>query len=187
MRDTTLTELQRLADDADTADVAFHMDEEAFRGFYDRTSRVLWSYLARVTGDRQLADDLLQETYYRFLRASATYESDAHRRNSLFHIATNLVRDARRRTTPMQLFESGDITALQVDQDLARRTERRTDLERAMAHLKPRDRMMLWLAYAQGESHKDIATTLGLKTGSVKLLLFRARRKLAGLLRGTRP
>jgi RNA polymerase sigma-70 factor, ECF subfamily len=56
-----------------------------------------------------------------------------------------------------------------------------------MAHLKPRDRMMLWLAYAQGESHKDIATTLGLKTGSVKLLLFRARRKLAGLLRGARP
>ena len=186
MRETTLTELQRLAAETD-ADVAFHMDEDAFRGFYDRTSRPLWAYLSRVTGDRQLADDLLQETYYRFLRASADHESEAHRRNSLFHIATNLVRDARRRRTPMQLFDSANLAALQVEDDLAQRTERRTDLERAMAQLKPRDRMMLWLAYAQGESHRDIATALGLKTGSVKLLLFRARRKLAGLLRGARP
>jgi RNA polymerase sigma-70 factor, ECF subfamily len=185
MREATLTELQRLAAEAD-ADVAFHMDEDAFRGFYDRTSRTLWAYLSRVTGDRQLADDLLQETYYRFLRASADYESDAHRRNALFHIATNLVRDARRRTTPMQLFPSADMAALHVDDDVAERLERRTDLARAMAHLKPRDRMMLWLAYAQGESHKSIATTLGLKTGSVKLLLFRARRKLASLLGGAR-
>jgi RNA polymerase sigma-70 factor (ECF subfamily) len=184
MPDTTLTEIERLSADAEIADVAFHMDEDAFRGFYDRTSRTLWAYLSRVTGDRHLADDLLQETYYRFLRASTQYESEAHRRNSLFHIATNLVRDARRRKTPMQLFESADLPALRVDEDLAHRTERRTDLARAMAHLKPRDRMMLWLAYAQGESHKDIATALGLKAGSVKLLLFRARRKLADLLRG---
>lgn len=186
MRDTTLTELQRLAAEAESADVAFQMDEDAFRGFYDRTSRALWTYLARVTGDRQLADDLLQETYYRFLRAAAHHENDAHRRNSLFHIATNLVRDARRRPVAMQLFESADIPALQVDGDLAQRTERRTDLERAMAHLEPRERMLLWLAYGQGESHKDIAGTLGLKTGSIKLMLFRARRKLAGLLRGGR-
>ena len=184
MRETTLTELQRVAADADTADVVFQMDEDAFRGFYDRTSRALWSYLSRVTGDRQLADDLMQETYYRFLRASKQYESDAHRRNSLFHIATNLVRDTRRRTTPLQLFEAVDHAFLRTDADHAGHTERRTDLERAMAHLKPRERMLLWLAYAQGESHRDIAEALGLQAASVKLLLFRARRKLASLLRG---
>ena len=183
MRDTTLTELQRLAAAADAADVVFLMDEDAFRGFYDRTSRALWSYLSRVTGDRQQADDLMQETYYRFLRASKQYENEAHRRNSLFHIATNLVRDARRRPIVSQLPETHH-EALTADADLARRTERRADLERAMERLKPRERMLLWLAYAQGESHRDIADTLGLKTGSIKLLLFRARRKLAESLRG---
>jgi RNA polymerase sigma-70 factor (ECF subfamily) len=183
MRETTLTELQRLATSTETADVAFVMDEDAFRGFYDRTSRALWSYLSRVTGDRQLADDLVQETYYRFLRAAKDYESEAHRRNSLFHIATNLVRDNRRRPIVSQMPEA-HLATLEVDADLARRTERRADLERAMESLKPRERMMLWLAYAQGESHSDTADTMGLKTGSIKLLLFRARRKLAAALRG---
>ena len=52
-----------------------------------------------------------------------------------------------------------------------------------MARLKPRERDLLWLAYAQGSSHKEIAETLGLKTASIKLLLFRARRRLAAMLR----
>ena len=186
VRETTLTELERLAAQADAAEIAFHMDEEAFRAFYDRTARGLWAYLSRITGDRQLADDLVQEAYYRFLRAGRNYESESHRRNSLFHIATNLVRDLRRRPAPLQLLESAEHKALQVDADLADRTTDRADLSRAMARLKPRERKLLWLAYAQGESHKDIAETLGLKTGSIKLLLFRARRKLAGMLRGAR-
>jgi RNA polymerase sigma-70 factor, ECF subfamily len=180
--DTTLTALERLAA-TDVADVPFQMDEEAFRAFYDRTARALVSYLSRVTGDRQLADDLMQEAFYRFLRASRQYESEAHRRNSLFHIATNLVRDSRRRA-PMLPLPASVEQALQADGDLAQRTERRTDLQRAMARLKPRERALLWLAYGQGESHRDIAERLGLKSGSIKLLLFRARRKMALLLKG---
>jgi RNA polymerase sigma-70 factor (ECF subfamily) len=183
MRETTLTELERVAASAETADVVFVMDEDAFRGFYGRTSRALWGYLARVTGDRQLADDLMQETYYRFLRAAKAYESEAHRRNSLFHIATNLVRDSRRRPSMSQMAEHHH-ESLAVDEDLAKQTERRADLERAMGRLKPRERMLLWLAYAEGESHRDIANALGLNAGSVKQLLFRARRKLAETLRG---
>jgi RNA polymerase sigma-70 factor (ECF subfamily) len=51
-----------------------------------------------------------------------------------------------------------------------------------MTQLKPRERDLLWLAYAQGSSHEEIAASLGLKTGSIKGLLFRARRRLASLL-----
>lgn len=186
MRDTTLSELQRLAGQPDVIDVTLQMDEEAFRAFYDRTARGLWSYLSRITGDRQLAEDLMQEAYYRFLRASRTYENETHRRNSLYYIATNLVRDMRRRPSALPLPDSSDHASLHVDGDLALRTERRTDLQRAMAQLKPRERQMLWLAYAQGQSHKDIAQVMGLKSGSIRLLLFRARQKLATILRGSR-
>jgi RNA polymerase sigma-70 factor (ECF subfamily) len=162
------------------------MDEDTFRTFYERTSRGLWAYLARVTGDRALAEDLLQEAYYRFLRAAATYTSEAHRRNSLYRIATNLARDARRREMRSGASMVGDeIERMPSAQD-AGTTERRTDFARAMTHLKPRERAILWLAYAEGASHREIAEVLGLRTASLKPMLFRARRKLAALL-GRRP
>jgi len=93
MRDVTIADIERLRAEADGADAVFEMDEDTFRALYDRTSRALWAYLARLTGNPDAADDLLQETYYRFLRAQGRYESEAHRRNSLFRIATNLARD----------------------------------------------------------------------------------------------
>jgi RNA polymerase sigma-70 factor (ECF subfamily) len=48
-----------------------------------------------------------------------------------------------------------------------------------MAQLRPRDRAMLWLAYAQGASHDEIAGMVGVRPSSMKALLSRARRKLA--------
>jgi RNA polymerase sigma-70 factor, ECF subfamily len=187
MHDMTLSQLERLGDEVAVSEATFQMDEDAFRLFYERTARPVWAYLSRMSGDAKLADDLLQEAYYRFLRANVTLESDAHRRNYLFRIATNLVRDLRRRP---RVAESpladgiGDIEhADPQSADAANGAVRRLDLARSMARLKPRERELLWLAYAQGSSHKEIAETLGLKSASIKLLLFRARRRLAGLLR----
>jgi RNA polymerase sigma-70 factor (ECF subfamily) len=183
----TLSDLQRaerLAAQRGEAAVAFQMDEDTFRAFYDRTARPLWAYLARITGDRQLADDLLQESYYRFLRASADYENEAHRRNSLFRMATNLARDAHRRARLrpwLGRHETTDINVLEAP-GASDQLDQKNDLDRAMSRLKPRDRAMLWLAYAEGSTHREIATTLGLNAGSVKLMLFRARRKLSVLL-----
>ena len=187
MRDVTLSDIERLRAGDTATDAAFEMDEEAFRALYDRTARALWAYLSRMTGSPDQADDLVQERYYRFLRARAGYDSDTHRRNALFQIATNLARDKHRRgrrSALVPLPDGRDVPELPASVDVAGETERRTDLRRAMARLRPRDREMLWLAYAQGSSHRDIAGTIGVKTTSVRLLLFRARHKLAALLCG---
>jgi RNA polymerase sigma-70 factor (ECF subfamily) len=129
----------------------------------------------------------LQEAYYRFLRANVSHESDAHRRNYLFRIATNLVKDLRRRPREAQSNTAADGEPVEhldpQSADVANGAVRRLDLARSMARLTPRERDLLWLAYAQGSSHKEIAEVLGLKAASIKLLLFRARRRLAGLLR----
>jgi RNA polymerase sigma-70 factor, ECF subfamily len=187
MRDLTLSEIERLRAGPSDEAVPFEMDEEAFRGFYERTARTLRAYLARVTGDAALADDLLQESYYRFLRSRTGYQSEAHRRNALFRIATNLMHDSRRRARVAPVVADGTALTTAAGPGSTEATERATDLRRAMATLKPRERALLWLAYAQGSSHKEIAECLGLRTASVKLLLFRARRRLASLLRGGQP
>jgi RNA polymerase sigma-70 factor (ECF subfamily) len=189
MRDTTVNDFARLDARSNEADETFAMDEETFRVFYERTARALWAYLSRITGDARLADDLLQETYYRFLRAGAAHDSDDHRRNYLFRIATNLVHDQRRHLRPdrVQMSETIDPADRRPHADLAAETARRVDVARAMARLKPRERSLLWLAYADGASHEEIAAALGLKRASIKLLLFRARRRLAALLRTSGP
>ncbi len=185
MRDAVLTDMERLGA-LDDAEQTFQMNEDAFRLFYDSTARPLWLYLARLTRDDRLADDLLQESYYRFLRAAAAFDDDEHRKNYLFRIATNLVHDHRRQ------LRSGGVPAAPGDPvdtrvESADGVNRRLDLARAMDQLKPRERALLWLAYAQGWSHAEIAASLGIRTASMKALLHRARRRLAALLRAPRP
>jgi RNA polymerase sigma-70 factor (ECF subfamily) len=185
MRPFSLTNVQQLDAAAGELEVPFEMDEDAFRAFYDRTARGVWAYLARMTGDRHAADDLLQECYYRFLRAKVAHDDETHRRNYLFRIATNLARDRyrRRAASPETAAEIDETHG--ADTGAESRAHARADLQRAFGRLKPRERELLWLAYAQGSSHEEIGATLGLKTGSIKPLLFRARHKLAALLRGT--
>jgi len=171
------------APDTSARDTTLQMDEDTFRSFYTRTSGMLWAYLARATNDPAAADDLLQESYYRLLRTTTTFECEDHRKNYLFRIATNLIRDRfrRPRIDNAQLPEhgEGDIPA---SGDLAQQTQQRSDLARAMAQLSQRERALVWLAYGQGSTHQEIAGALGLKPGSIKPLLFRARRKLARML-----
>jgi RNA polymerase sigma-70 factor (ECF subfamily) len=193
-REITYSDVSRARAIAD-AEARFVMDEEAFRGFYDRNARGVWAYLSRVTGDRQMADDLLQEAFYRFLRAASTgpadqdrFDSEAHRRNSLYKIATNLATDARRRsfTRPAAVVTGDDVERVadggRGPGNHGAEIDRRTDVNRAMAQLRPRDRAMLWMAYAEGASHDEIAGAIGVRPSSMKLLLFRARRRMATLL-----
>ena len=166
-----------------TADAAPVMDEDAFRAFYDRTARQVWAYLYRATRDAALADDLLQETYYRLLRARTAFDSEDHRAHYLFRIAANLLADTHRQRRPDHVPLTDEDTRADAAPDAARAFEQRTEIARAFATLAPRDRDMLWLAYADGASHAEIASHLGLARPSIKAMLARARQRLAASLR----
>jgi RNA polymerase sigma-70 factor (ECF subfamily) len=164
------------------------MADDEFDSFYQRTARPLWAYLSRIS-DRHRADDFLQEAYYRFYRAGAQHESEAHRRNSLFQIATNLVRDAARRGKRYEEVPLEDDSPLGAEPRLRtpapdHEVATRTDVGRALDRLQPAQRELLWLAYAQGASHEEIAQILGVRSISVRTMLLRARRKLASILTG---
>lgn len=164
---------------------AVTMDDEAFRLFYNRTARPLRGYLMRCCGNLALADDLLQDAYLRFLRSGFAGEDDNHRKNYLFRIATNLLRDHYRRARP----ESDEVPERDESPGHDVAVHLRSDVGGAMAELAPHDRQMLWLAYVEGASHREIAKALGLRTTSIRSMLFRARHRLARQLhaRGLRP
>lgn len=173
----------RSASQDPTRTVELLMNDEAFAAFYERTARPLWAYLAKVSGNAGLADDLVQETYLRFLTAQLRDEGEVAYRQYLFKIGTNLLRDHWRRPSTSALDDVPE-DALPVQE--APRTEHLDDralLNVAFARMKPRERQLLWLAHAECYTHREIAAITGLGETSIRLLLFRARRKLVRHLR----
>lgn len=160
---------------------ALPMDSDAFAGFYQRSAPSLRAYLRRVSGNLALADDLMQESYLRFLCASCP-EGEVDCRRYLFRIATNLLRDHWRgssRTSSLDDLPERFLAA----RDALASVDSQATLDPAMAQMRPRERQLLWLAHAEGYSHREIAEITGLGAASIRLLLFRARRKIARLLR----
>ena len=157
------------------------MDSDAFAGFYQRSAPALRAYLTRVSGNHALADDLAQESYLRFLCAMQPEGGEVNHRRYLFRIATNLLRDHWRRPRAASIEELPE--HLFATSGAAARVDSQATLDPAMARMRPRDRQLLWLAHAEGYSHREIAEITGLGAASIRLLLFRARRKIARLLR----
>ncbi|MBI3450602.1 MAG: RNA polymerase sigma factor [Acidobacteria bacterium] len=163
---------------------AFSMDEDEFRELYARTSRPLHGYLCHISGSVTLADDLLQESYYRFLRARRPKMTDDQMKSYLFKIGANLVRDHLRGAKHRELpAAEGLIESTAGAGDEGEAAGRRADIARVLSEMTPRYRQLLWMAYVEGASHVEIAEVVGLKSQSVRPLLFRAREKMLSLLK----
>ena len=157
------------------------MDEGRFEMLYRRMSGSLWSYLFRLTGDAAVADDLLQKSFFRFLRANPALATEEHTRRWIFRTATNLAFDYFRETKRERVRDEASVRT-ETGPAMEPREVLRHDMMKTFAELKPRERALLWLAHVEEADHEDISEALGVKTKSVKVLLFRARKRLGELL-----
>jgi RNA polymerase sigma-70 factor (ECF subfamily) len=152
------------------------MNQDDFEALYRASAGALRLYLRRACGDPQLADDVMQDAFMRFLGAKQPPAGLEDRVRYLYRIASNLMKDHWRRARQAANRESaapfpaaaaapaGKVAAL--------------DLQAALDKLRPRERQILWLAYADGYSHAEIAAILGHRPASIRVLLFRARRRI---------
>jgi RNA polymerase sigma-70 factor (ECF subfamily) len=158
---------------------------EEFARFHEATVRSLRGYLVRVTGSQNLAEDLAQESYLRLLRSGLTPDAThEHRRSYLFRIATNLTTD-HFRAGPMDEELPSELPGGTANNSL----DRQEDVQRALREVSHHDRALLWLAYVEQLSHREIAEVVSVKESSVRGLLLRARHRLGAILekKGLRP
>lgn len=153
--------------------------KESFKSFYKKHSRALWFYIFKTCGDESTADDVFQETFYRYLRAEPVRLNEYRQKAYLYKTAYRLIIDQKRKLK-VERDKSGEID---VEESKEEEIFRAMDMEKTFKFLKPKERNLLWLAYVEGYSHNEIAAITGVKEKSVKVQLFRVKKKFAAVLR----
>lgn len=154
------------------------IDRDAFEQLYRDTVPRLEKFVARLAGSRAAAEEVVQETYFRFLRSRFTGASDEERRRYLYRIALNLMKTqwARERKR----------VEVEVEPAMAVAPPPSTDVAAVLERMSARDRALLWLAYAEGYNHREISELMRVGATSVRVLLSRARKRFLDLMKGIR-
>lgn len=155
----------------------------------------LFRYLLHLSGDRQLAEDIFQETWLRVLERGAQYDSRYKFEAWLISIARNLVLDHMRRKHPRTFTEmtrpdEPDPVAAIPDHsaptpfDLAARSQLQEQMSAALDTLEPIFREVLTLRFHEGMQIAEIGQVIGIPPATVKSRLYRALAKLEQCIPG---
>jgi RNA polymerase sigma-70 factor, ECF subfamily len=167
-------------------------DSTALEQFYDRYAAVVYRVALRMLKNRELAEDVVQEVFWRVWRRSASFANERGRVTQwLFGIAHNLCIDEMRRmrARPAPVYEDVEHPLIQqlIDEQIdvpaaAWTTEQRRLITDAMRELPAAQRQAIALAYFGGMSHQEIATKLNRPLGTIKTRVRLGLQKLGGLL-----
>jgi RNA polymerase sigma-70 factor (ECF subfamily) len=153
-------------------------DERAFRALYDRHTPRLKMLVRRLLGRRALdTDDVLQETWLAACRSLHQYRGDAKLSTWLSSIGVRAAYASltRRLDDDAALYEDTVVSPNEAPAGMI-------DLERALAELPDRQRLVVVLHDVQGFTHEEIAEQLGMAPGTSKAALSRARKALRQML-----
>ena len=156
-------------------------DPAAFERFYAQTAPSIRAFILRHCDDHGSADDLFQITFIKFLgsRMAATPEAP-QARAYLYRIASNVIADHGRMLKRRDRLH-GSLRARPLQASQAPEPGN-PELREALRSLSDREQQLLWLVYAEGFSHKEVASIMNVSRASVKVLAFRARKKLSKLM-----
>jgi RNA polymerase sigma-70 factor (ECF subfamily) len=180
--------------DADVVALAQQGRDAAFRELIRRYERPVFSLIFRMVRDRELAEDLAQDTFIKVLNHIDRYRPEFKLSSWLFKIANNVAIDHLRRrqldtisidgSPHAQTAEAIEATSFDVaDQqetalDEMQARELGSAIERAITSLRPEYRSCIMLRHVEGRSYEEIAATLDLPLGTVKTYIHRARHEL---------
>ena len=156
-------------------------NREAQRELYDRTSEPIYRLLLRMTGNRDDAFDLAQDTYVKAFTRIEQFDGRSSVATWLYRVAVNEALQHLRRAsrTRIKLHENPPADLAPAPAEVG---DIRLDIQEAVATLPPSDRAMLFLRYQEGLDYRAIAEVCDCATGTVASRLNRARRELRNYL-----
>jgi RNA polymerase sigma-70 factor, ECF subfamily len=165
-------------------------DTEAFRLIFDRYSRPVISFIYDLTNEREVAEELMQETFVRAYRNLGSLRADAKLSTWLFGIAKNVSREharARRRASRKVELDDSAVTELRdagvpPDDSLINK-ELNGVIREALARLDEDKRLVFTLKIFQQQSYEEIAAITGFTIAKLKTDLHRARAEMRRLIR----
>ena len=180
--------------DADLIGRAAEGDARALEVLYDRYSRVVFSFGLRIVGDPQLAEELLQEVFFRAWQQGGSFRSNKGSFITwLLSITHNMAIDEvrKRRRRPQKADSEDPETVLAAVPDSGPDVEDevwlgalRDTIEGAMASLPPAQRQAIEMAYFRGLTQREIAEQLGEPLGTIKTRMRLGMQKLRDQLEG---
>ncbi|MDE3052758.1 MAG: sigma-70 family RNA polymerase sigma factor [Gemmatimonadota bacterium] len=184
--------------DADVVALAQRGREAAYRELIRRYERPVFSLVFRMVRDRELAEDLSQDTFIKVLQHIDRYRPEFKFSSWLFKIANNVAIDHLRRRQLDTVSMDGSPHAVTSDAveatsfdvtgggesalDRLQARELGSAIEAAISQLRPEYRACILLRHVEDKSYEEIAATLDLPLGTVKTYIHRARHELRGLL-----
>ncbi|HVB64627.1 MAG TPA: RNA polymerase sigma factor [Nitrolancea sp.] len=149
----------------------------AFTALFDQYQRPIVNYLYRMVNDREVAEDLAQDTFLKAYRAIDRTDADLNFRAWIYRIATNTAMSYFRRKRLLQWIPFGPGTPDRgKDLRLAERVGESQLIEQALTKIGPSHGSILLLRHHQGLSIDEMAEALGIKPNAAKVRLFRARK-----------
>jgi RNA polymerase sigma-70 factor (ECF subfamily) len=169
----------RVADDAELVQRARSGDGAAFDELFGRHHRTVHAVAYQILGDRDSADDAVQETFIRVHRGLGSFRMGRAVKPWLMRVAVNTCLSYRRRAhqRPTQSFEVAERLG-----STGVHTDGLGAVREALNRLKPRERAIIVLRHVCGHSYEEIAQILGSSARAVGVRLHRARTKLRGEL-----
>lgn len=180
--------------DQEVVALAKQGSEAAYRELVRRYQRPVFSLVFRMVRNRELAEDLSQETFIKVLNAIHSYRPEFKFSSWVFKIANNAAIDHLRRRELDTLSLEGsphadtpemiEATALQIGErgenqlEEVEHRELGQSIEAAINRLRPEYRSCILLRHVEGHTYEEIAEILGLPLGTVKTYIHRARNEL---------
>ena len=188
-----LTEARTIAIDLETVTearlvaAALAGEQSAFEQIVRRYQRPMVNLIARITGDRDRAEDLAQDAFIKAFRSLAAFDTARRLSSWLFRIAHNTAIDAMRRprralvsidhaTNPQDL---PPVPVAPAEPDPVERAALGAALEAALGRLRPDFRAAVVLRYDEGLPFDEIGHVMGIPEATARSHVHRARKELA--------